>query len=132
MTATIMKVSRVCLRLIIIIFYPMSLLLHAFFNFSFNGVFLSLNLQRTHFVAPVSDISPRLCWLLSMTLELIMADIDFIKALQCRVWRVFQPEPGYPAGWLEGLKPREDTNLPACARSGTDSMKDGSHCQGQL
>jgi len=32
---------------------------------------------------PMCDISLRLCWLLSMTLELIMADMGFIKAPRC-------------------------------------------------
>lgn len=64
--------------------------LHA--NIFLNGIFLSLELWRMHVVAPVSDISLRLCWLLSTTLELIMVDMGFIKAARCtEVGVCYQP-----------------------------------------
>lgn len=45
---------------------------------------------------------------------------------------VYQSEPGCPEGWLKGLKPRKEANFACMPGSWKDSMKDGSHCQGQL
>lgn len=58
------------------------------------------------FVAHMSDINLRLCQLLSMTVELIIADMGFIKkvpAAQSMV-SVYQPEPGWPTVWLKRVR----------------------------
>lgn len=86
-----------------------------------------------HIVSPVSDNSLRFCWLLSMTTELILVGMCFIKASHCT-------EDGVClSAWArlswrmaEGVK-AQGKSQPACMPgSWIDSMKDGSHCQGQL
>ena len=81
----------------------------------------------------MSSISLRLCWLLSMTLKWIVVDVGFIKAPRytedgvclsvcARLsWRM-----------AEGVKAQERSQLASMPGSWKDSMKDGSHCQGQL
>lgn len=84
-------------------------------------------------VTPMSDISLRLCCLLSVTLELIMVDTGFIKAPHCTedgvclsVWARLS------CRMAEGVK-AQGRSQPACMPgSWKNSMKDGSHCHGQL
>lgn len=86
-----------------------------------------------HIVAPMSDISLRLCQLLSTTLELIIVDMGFIKAPHCTEHGVcLSAWARLACRMAEGVKTQRRSQ-PACTPgSWTDSMKDGSHCQGQL
>lgn len=81
----------------------------------------------------MSDISLQFCWLLSMTLELIMSDMGFIKAPRCTQDGVcLSARASLSCRMAEGVKVGGGSQ-PACMPgSWRDSMKDGSHCQGQL
>lgn len=58
------------------------------------------------FVAHMSDINLRLCQLLSMTVELIIADMGFIKmSLLHRAWCLFiNLSQAGPTAWLKRVK----------------------------
>lgn len=87
---------------------------------------------------PLSDISPRLYWVMSMTPELITADKGFIKKPCC------VESGGYLSAWprlscrlgLKGFTPAWGNSqllpwMPGSPGSFRDNKKDGSHCQGQ-
>lgn len=68
----------------------------------------------------MSDISLGLCWLLSMTLELITVDMGFIKAPRCTERGVcLSAGARLSCRMAEGVKAQGGSqNLPACLGAG--------------
>lgn len=90
---------------------------------------------------PMSDIGLRLCCSLAVTLELIMLDTAFIKSTPhpLRIaWEdsvCLSVRARLSCRMAEGVKVQErgeSQPYSHCLGAGKDSMKDGSHCHGQL
>lgn len=108
---------------LIIISDPPSPVLQVISNLK-NGIFLSLDLWWMCIITPMSDISLRLCWLLSMTLELIMVGMGFIKAPRCTEDGVcLSAWARLSCRMAEGVKAQEEANLHACLGAGKTAWR---------